>query len=105
MSIIIFDNYTDFLNAIDQLKESLHNNNEFVFLTIQLNDLSDVENEINFIRKQYLLTFSGFRSKVIIRVSLKSSYGFKAVITYTFKRNSLKLYDELHHNLRLLEWE
>lgn len=105
MSIIIFNSNTDFLNAMDQLKESLTSDYEFVYLSIQLNDLSDVENEINFIRKQYLLTFSGFRSKVIIRVSLKSSYGFKAVITYTFKRNSLKLYDELHHNLRLLEWE
>ena len=105
MSIIIFNSNTDFLNAIDQLKESLTSEYEFVYLSIQLNDLSDVENEINFIRKQYLLTFSGFRSKVIIRVSLKSSYGFKANITYRFKRNSLKLYDELHHNLRLLEWE
>ena len=105
MSIIIFNSNTDFLNAIDKIKKSLTSDYEFVYLSIQLNDLSDVENEINFIRKQYLLTFSGFRSKVIIRVSLKSSYGFKAVITYTFKRNSLKLYDELHHNLRLLEWE
>lgn len=105
MSIIIFNSNTDFLNAIGKIKESLTSEYEFVYLSIQLNDLSDVENEINFIRKQYLLTFSGFRSKVIIRVSLKSSYGFKAVITYTFKRNSLKLYDELHHNLRLLEWE
>lgn len=104
MSIIIFNSNTDFLNAIDQLKESLTSENEFVYLSIQLNDLSDVKNEINFIRKQNLLTFWGFRSKVNIRVSIENSFGFKAVITYTFKRNSLKLYDELHHNLRLLEW-
>lgn len=105
MSIIIFDNDTDFLNAIDQLKESLNNKNEFVFLTIQLNDLADVKNEIEFIRKQHLLSFNGYRSKANIIVSLKSSYGFKANITYRFKRNSLKLYDELHHHLRLREWK
>ena len=50
MSIIIFNSNTDFLNAIDKIKESLTSDYEFVYLSIQLNDLSDVENEINFIR-------------------------------------------------------
>ncbi len=104
MSIIIFNNNTDFIKTLDQLKDYVNNKDKFIYLTIQLNDLSDVYNEIEFIRKQHLLTFNGFRSQTKIIVALQSSYGLKVNIRYTFKRNSLMLYDTLHHNLRLIEW-
>ena len=105
MSIIIFDNNTDFLKCIDQLKDYVNSKDEFIELTIKLNGISDVNNEIEFIRKNQLLSFSGFISKSFIKVSLKSSYGFKAVITYVFKSNTKKLYQIFYHNLRLIERE
>ena len=102
MSIIIFDNNTDFLKCIDQLKDYVNSKDEFIELTIKLNGISDVNNEIEFIRKNQLLSFSGFISKSFIKVSLKSSYGFKAVITYVFKSNTKKLYQIFYHNLRMI---
>lgn len=105
MSIIIFDNNTDFIKCIDQLKDYVNSKDEFIYLTIHLNGISDVNNEIEFLRKQHLLSFSGYRSKGLIKVSVKSSYGFMAVITYLFKNNSRELYRVLHHNLRLMEWK
>ena len=105
MSVIIFDNNTDFIKCIDQLKDYVNSKDEFIYLTIQLNGISDVNNEIEFLRKQHLKSFCGYRSKGLIKVSVKSSYGFNAVITYMFKSKSRELYRVLHHNLRLMEWK
>lgn len=105
MAVLIFNNNADFIETINHLNDYVNSKDEFIELTIKLNGISDVNNEIEFIRKNQLLSFSGFISKSFIKVSLKSSYGFKAVITYVFKSNTKKLYQIFYHNLRLLERE
>ena len=101
--VIVYDNHTDFINDFKQLQKQYERNSDFIEITVKLNSISDVRTEIDFIKKQHLLTFTGFRSARIIKVSLKSSYGLKAVVTYRFKYQIL--YDELHKNLRLIEWK
>ena len=103
MSVIIFDNETDFLNCIEDFIKYADSKKDFFHLTIKLHNLDEVNNEINFLKKQHILCFSGYSTKRIIRVSVMNAYGSRAIITYIIKENSKRLYAKFHHDLRLLE--
>lgn len=105
MAVLIFNNNADFIETINYLNDYVNSKDEFIDLTVKLNGISDVNNEIEFIKKQHILGFSGYTTQCYIKVSLKSSYGFKAIITYMFKNNNKNLYRILLRNLRKLEWK
>lgn len=102
MSIIIFNNHIDFLKAFNRLQKQNKNKSDFLYISVDLKRIEDVRVEIDFIRRQHLLAFNGFRSSKLIKVGLKSSFDLKSNITYRFE--SKYLYDEFHRELRLIEW-
>lgn len=102
MEIVIFNNHIDFLKAMNRLQRYEKNKSDFLYLSVDLNGIDDVRVELDFISRQHLLGYSGFKSFKLIKVSLKSSFGLKSNITYRFE--SKYLYDEFHRGLRMLEW-
>lgn len=100
--IIVYDNHTDFINDFNRLQKQYEASSDFIYITVDLKGIQDVRVEIDFIKRQSLLSFDGFKSSKLIKVSLKSSFGLKSNITYRFKSNYL--YEKFHRELRLIEW-
>lgn len=101
MEIVIFNNHIDFLKAMNRLQRYDKNKSDFHYISVDLNGIEDVRVEIDFIRRQYLLGFNGFKSSKLIKVSLESSFGLKSNITYKFKSDNI--YDKFYHKLRRIE--
>ena len=100
--IIIFNNHIDFLKELNRLQRFDKDKSDFLYLSVDLNGIDDVRVELDFISRQHLLGYSGFKSSKLIKVSLKSSFGLKSNISYKFK--SRALYDKFNRGLRMLEW-
>ena len=62
MEIVIFNNHIDFLKAMNRLQRYDKNKSDFHYISVDLNGIEDVRVEIDFIRRQYLLGFNGFKN-------------------------------------------
>ena len=86
--IYIFEDKEDFLKAIDELN-SFYNSERtsFTYLHKHLNHVFEARNEVEFLKKCHVLTYSCFRKDSIIKVSFKDSQDKMFNMTYSFNNS------------------
>lgn len=98
--IYIFPSSEDFLKAIEDMiafENSLSSN--FRYLHKHMNSLKETDKECNLLNKCDIMSFNGYITRKVIKVSL-SLHSELFNVTYTFKDNSLLIYQRLHHYLQ-----
>ncbi len=78
--IYIFDNETDFINALEQLKK----NYEPLSIKKHIATISDLNNEISFLKRCRINSFLGFQTKKQIKLDVTASNGVIYDVTYSF---------------------
>ena len=96
--IYIFQSSEDFLNAIEEIENGSSSN--FRYLHKHMDSLKKTDKECKLLNKCYIMSFNGFMTRKMIKVSL-SLHGELFSVTYTFK--SLMIYNRLHRYLRKRE--
>ena len=99
--VYIFDDKNDFIRVIEDLNKCYNLNNYKLDLTKELYHIQAVRNEIDFLNKCKIKSFSGFKTNKIIKVNLTTSDNSNYLITYMFR--NLHYYDDFRRYLRKRE--
>ena len=74
-------------------------------ITISLNQIADLKDQIQYLNKVKINSFSGFKSKKQILVNITLNNGLMYLITYDFNfLKSMDLYNKFNRYLRQREW-
>lgn len=96
MELFIFNNANDFLNQMERLNiEYSTIDHYFKFISTK----QDLTNQIKYIDKIEILSFNGFRSEKIIKITVRDKNNIKYCINYKFG-NNYYLYNKLIYFLR-----
>ena len=99
--VYLFKNETDFIQAMNNLQKHYAKNNGLIQLSIEINSIHTLRDEIAILEKCYINTFNGFLRDKQIKVNLNDNCNNRYLITYDFSRNdSLYLYYKFRHYLR-----
>lgn len=99
--VYIFNNNTDFMNAIKQLSYYHNLSSDFIRVRVRLT-FNNIKNELDFLKRQHIMSINGFKGNKTIVVSFESSYGDKYLISY-YLDCSRSCYDKFRRGLRKLE--
>ena len=70
-------------------------------LTLHLDTIEDMRNQIEYLNRCWINAYNGFKSKSIIKVSITASDGSDYSITYQFKNSySAGIYSKFYNYLR-----
>lgn len=96
MKLFIFKDTEDFLNQMELLSvEYTTINHYYKFISTQ----QDLTHQLHYLDKVRVLSFNGFRSDKIIKITVEDANNVKFCINYKFK-NTYYLYNKMIHFLR-----
>lgn len=98
--IYIFENETDFLNAIDELTHHYENKPKNIYLSKWLISTSELKKEIAYLDKCKVNAFSGFKKAKQIKINVTDCLSVTYCITYNFNCSNGGIYNKFNRYLR-----